>query len=84
MQRRIDRLLDEAEAAADRQEWTAVRDIAARVLAIDEESADAQAFAAMADVAADPPSSVEKRPSRGVFVGREKEMEQLRSALGKS
>ncbi|MCH8230672.1 MAG: serine/threonine-protein kinase PknK, partial [Chloroflexi bacterium] len=48
VQRRIDRLLDEAEAAADNGDWQAVRDSAQRVLAVDHDNRDAHSFIAMA------------------------------------
>ena len=49
VQRRIDRLLDEAEAAADAQAWAAVRRLAREALGFDPEHADAAAFLGAAD-----------------------------------
>jgi hypothetical protein len=43
-QRRIERLLDEAEAAADRDEWPEVARLARQVLRFDAQNVDAQAF----------------------------------------
>ncbi|MCH7906717.1 MAG: protein kinase [Chloroflexi bacterium] len=48
VQRRIDALLDEAEEAADRQDWQAVSDAAERVLSADPENEDAKIFIGMA------------------------------------
>ena len=48
VQRRIDALLDEAEEAADRQDWQAVSDAAERVLSADPENEDATIFIGMA------------------------------------
>jgi hypothetical protein len=48
IQRRIDRLLDEAEAAIDRGDWQQAEAKAREVLAFDPESADARAFLAAA------------------------------------
>lgn len=41
LQRRIDKLLDEAEEAADRGNWDSVKSLSARVLAIDATNEDA-------------------------------------------
>ena len=49
VQRRIDRLLDESEAAADSHDWSLVHERARMVLRLDEASDDAQAFLAMAE-----------------------------------
>src|SRR4029079_11073281 len=49
MQRQVDRLLDEAEAALAQFDWTAVRTRANAVLAIDPENADARTFLDAAD-----------------------------------
>jgi len=51
VQRQIDRLLDEAEAAAAEVDWARVRSCARGVLAVDFENADALAFLAMAEAA---------------------------------
>ncbi|MCH8817886.1 MAG: protein kinase, partial [Chloroflexi bacterium] len=56
LQRRIDRLLDEAEEAADKRDWALVADSARRVLLVDPENADAQALLVLADDGT-PPSS---------------------------
>ena len=44
VQRQIDRLLDEAEAALTRREWPRVHDLSQDVLALDPENADARSF----------------------------------------
>jgi class 3 adenylate cyclase len=44
VQRQIDRLLDEAEAALARREWPRVHDLSQDVLALDPENADARTF----------------------------------------
>src|SRR5438128_1920420 len=49
IQRQVDRLLDEAEAAIGRSDWAVVRDRAQNVLALDPDNADATALAAAAD-----------------------------------
>jgi hypothetical protein len=43
-QRQVDRLLDEAEAALGRREWTRVHELSQDVLALDPENADARTF----------------------------------------
>ncbi len=48
IQRRIDRLLDEAEAAADGHEWQLVRELSQRALALDKRNDDARSMLAMA------------------------------------
>src|SRR2546428_508870 len=49
MQRQIDRLLDEAEAAAASGEWAKLRDLAGRVLTLDPDNEDAPTFLAAAE-----------------------------------
>ena len=49
IQRRIDRLLDEADEAVSRSDWALVRDRAQNVLAFDPENSDALAFLAAAE-----------------------------------
>ena len=49
VQRRIDRLLDQAEEAMDSFNWDSVRDCAQAVLGLDSENADALAFLDSAD-----------------------------------
>jgi hypothetical protein len=44
IQRRIDRLLDQAEEAMDRSDWESVRDYAKVALGLDPENTDALAF----------------------------------------
>ena len=44
VQRQVDRLLDEAEQASEREDWETVRNRARRVLAFDPDNKDAQAF----------------------------------------
>ena len=46
IQRRIDRLLDQAEEAMDRLDWASVRDVAKVVLGLDPDNNDALAFLA--------------------------------------
>ncbi len=57
LQRQIDGLLDEAEAAAAKRDWPSVRGLARRVLAIDSENEDARGFLSMADADAGDGSS---------------------------
>ena len=49
IQRRIDRLLDEAEEAADKGDWAAVRQRATQILAFDSANQDANGFLAAAE-----------------------------------
>src|SRR5262245_30446420 len=49
IQRRIDSLLDEADAAMSRLEWGVVRERAAAVLAADPDNADGREYLAMAE-----------------------------------
>ena len=49
VQRQIDRLLDETEAALVKHDWTRVRTLAADVLRLDPDNADAREFLAAAD-----------------------------------
>ena len=49
VQRRIDLLLDEADQAIDRSDWSVVRDRAQNVLALDPGNGDAATFLAAAD-----------------------------------
>ena len=51
VQRRIDRLLDQAEEAADSREWKSVLGSVAGVIALDAENEDALAFREMAEKA---------------------------------
>ena len=51
IQRRIERLLDQVEEAADQGDWETVRSLAQQVLALDPENADAPAFQAAGDKA---------------------------------
>lgn len=51
IQRQIDQLLDEAEAAVARSDWTAAKDRAQNVLMFDESNADAKAYLAAAEKA---------------------------------
>lgn len=46
--RRIDRLLDQADEAADGHNWDLVRELARRALVLDGENEDARALLAMA------------------------------------
>ncbi|MCH7971232.1 MAG: hypothetical protein IH960_09365, partial [Chloroflexi bacterium] len=49
VQRRIDRLLDQAEEAVDGLLWERVREVSQSVIAVDPENVDANAFLAMAE-----------------------------------
>ena len=49
VQRQVDRLLDEAEAAVDREDWSAVAGLAQRILVMDPENADALAYQEIAE-----------------------------------
>jgi class 3 adenylate cyclase/Cdc6-like AAA superfamily ATPase len=49
VQRQIDRLLDQAEAAATAEDWARAADCARKVLAVDADNADAAAFLSMAE-----------------------------------
>ena len=61
IQRTINGLLDEAEQAVSRSDWSVVQDRARNVLAFDPDNEDAQALIAMADADGEsehaPPSS---------------------------
>src|SRR5438309_11793781 len=48
LQRQIDRLLDQAEAAVDRADWATVRDRAEAVLRVEPQNADAAAYLVLA------------------------------------
>ena len=52
-QRRIDRILDQLEDAADRRDWPAVRQGALDILVFDPENEDAKKFVADAERALD-------------------------------
>ena len=62
-QRRIERLLDEADQAADREDWAVVRATAGNILAFDPENRDALAYLAAADRKLGTPSDVGQAPS---------------------
>ena len=53
IQKRIDRLLDDAEAAADRHDWQKVLECVAGVLKADPENEDAVTFKEMAEASRD-------------------------------
>jgi hypothetical protein len=57
VQRQIDRLLDEAEAAIAGSDWPRVRDRATNALALDPENQDAKSYLAAADRASQPATS---------------------------
>ncbi|MDP6929816.1 MAG: hypothetical protein QF412_08965, partial [Planctomycetota bacterium] len=57
MQRRIDRLLDQADEAAETLDWPRVDEIARSVLNIDPDNADARAFLGLAEPHLDVDSS---------------------------
>ncbi|MFB3092021.1 MAG: serine/threonine-protein kinase, partial [Dehalococcoidia bacterium] len=63
VQRRIDRLLDQIEAAVDQLDWEVVRERAQAVLRLDPENGDALTFLAAADSDPESPSSSPPRPS---------------------
>jgi hypothetical protein len=65
VQRQIDRLLDQAEAAAGEEDWPRAADCARKVLVADPENQDAKVFLAMADAAETPRST---RPSSATSV----------------
>ena len=46
IQRRIDRLLDQVEEAADREDWEAVQRLSRQVIVPDSDNADARTFSA--------------------------------------
>ena len=62
VQRRIDRLLDQAEEAMDRLDWESVRDVTRVVLGLDPENRDALAFLASVEQVLEAESEVP--PSR--------------------
>ncbi len=49
IQRRIDRLLDQVEEAADQEDWEAVRRLSRQVLVLDSDNADARTFSNAAE-----------------------------------
>lgn len=49
VQRQVERLLDEAEAAFDREDWEAVRSFVRRVLTLDPGNPDAAAYLGAAE-----------------------------------
>ena len=49
MKRRLERLLDEADEAADAGNWTKVREVATQVLLIDDANVDAKDFLQLAE-----------------------------------
>ena len=51
VQRRIDKLLDDAETAADQHDWMSVLECVRGVLALDPKNSDALAFQVMAEKA---------------------------------
>ena len=65
VQRRIDRLLDDAEEAADRHDWAKVTEFVEGVLALDPDNSDAAAFREMAERAgrAAAPPTLDGAPS---------------------
>ena len=71
-QRRIERLLDEADQAADREDWGAVRAAVRNILAFDPENRDAQAYLSAAEratVKEEPSSFVNGRYAVKRFLG---------------
>ena len=49
IKRRIERLLDQVEEAADAEDWETVQRLSLQVLDMDEDNVDAQTFAKMAE-----------------------------------
>ena len=68
MQRRIDRILDQIEDAADRRDWAAVRQGAQDVLIFDPENAEAMDFLAAAQRALGPvsPETADVSPATSI------------------
>ena len=66
IQRRIDRLLDQAEEAMDRSDWESVRDHAKVALGLDPENTDALAFLASVEQVLEAGSTVPSSPSTAV------------------
>jgi class 3 adenylate cyclase len=58
VQRRIDRLLDQAEAAADSRKWAEVQELAREVLLLDEDNSDAASLLRVAEGMDSSPGSV--------------------------
>ncbi|MCH7735301.1 MAG: hypothetical protein IH961_08830, partial [Chloroflexi bacterium] len=74
IQKRIDSLLDEADAAAESGDWQAVKERAQRVLVADPDNDDARVLIEMADVgAAD--QAVEPTPEETASTGAPDQME---------
>ena len=65
IQRRIDLLLDEADAAISRYDWEAVRNAAQAVLALDRENQDAHSFLDAAEWALSGASTTTEPSSEG-------------------
>ena len=65
IQRRIDRLLDQAEEAMDRSDWESVRDHAKVALGLDPENTDALAFLASVEQVLEAESTVPSSQSTG-------------------
>ncbi len=49
IQKRIDRLLDQADEAADARDWASVREVSLSVIGVDPDNEDAKAFLEMAE-----------------------------------
>ena len=49
VQRRVDRLLDQAEEAVEALDWSRVREVAGSILVVDPDNDDARSFLAMAE-----------------------------------
>src|SRR6266542_300623 len=62
VQRQIDRLLDQAEAAIEKRDWPQLRQCARDALRLDPTNADALAFLAAADHGGDEPPATAARP----------------------
>ncbi|MCH8224074.1 MAG: hypothetical protein IH868_11755, partial [Chloroflexi bacterium] len=64
VQRRIDRLLDQAEEAVEARDWESVRDAASAVFRVDPDNEDAKSFLQMAgDEALSPPDELSETPA---------------------
>ncbi len=65
IQRRIDRLLDQAEEAMDRSDWESVRDHAKVALGLDPENTDALAFVASVEQVLEAEPTLPSSPATG-------------------
>jgi signal transduction histidine kinase/DNA-binding NarL/FixJ family response regulator len=63
VQRQIDRMLDQVEEAAERQDWSRATELAQSVLAVDPDNEDASAFVTLAGAAPAEPAASDAAPS---------------------